>query len=135
MTLVAIIALGIGGFILAVLAIAYDEPIDRASPRARSVPRPRRRDSRRRMPLPARRDAAFRWPRSDARTKDVSKPSVRPGWRGTTNASMVLRNKASRDLQCLRAWGRRRGVTEREAAWVAASVAFSVVLGYLIAQI
>jgi len=48
---------------------------------------------------------------------------------------MVLRNKASRDLQYLRAWGRRRGVTEREAAWVAASVAFSVVLGYLIAQI
>jgi hypothetical protein len=143
-TLIAIIALGVGGLVLVMLAIAYvepmdeepmdHEPVDRASRKAPS-PQPRPQVTIRRSgPMPTLRDAPRRLATPEARTTHARK-LPRPARRGITSASTAWRHKLAHDLLHLRAWGRRRGLHEGQAGWLAAAVALSVALGYLIVHI
>ena len=122
-TLIAIIALGVGGFILVMLAAS---PIDKAPRRAPS----RRQVAGRRGPIQAFRSASG-W---RARATRAWKSQGRPAWRDVTAAATAWRNGFSADLRSLRAWAARRGIDEQEAVWVAAAVAVSVVVGYLVAH-
>ena len=166
--LVAIIALGAGGLIVVILAIAYveppgrDEPMDDAASRAaanvlllevRSLFGGAGQCRRLQMPhLGRRRPRHRRRVRGSARgvvgneeervalgvelVQQLRRAPRRPTWHGITNASTAWRHKLSHDLLYLRArarrWARRRGLDEGDAAWVAAAVALSLALAYLI---
>ena len=140
--LVAIIALGAGWLIIVMLAIAFPRMDDRTrrGRDSRSAESSSRRQVtiRRSGPMRTLRDAPSRRAMRKARTTRARKPR-RPAWHGIANVSTAWRHKLSSDLLYLRArarrWERRRGLNEGEAAWIAATLALSVALVYLIAQI
>ena len=134
MILTFIIALGACVLVVVLLAIAFvvptdDESIVEANRRTPSPLFPRRQVTiRRGGTTPSPKDDPARRTTLETRTT----PASNPAWRGIAEASMAWLRKLFHDLTQLRAWRRRR---TPEAGWVAAGVALSVAIGYLIVHI
>jgi hypothetical protein len=153
-TLIAIIALGAGGLIVVLLAIAFphvdpldDEPIEMNPPTrlsrvtirrsgtmaARGYP-PTRRSTSEQLEAPRLRAVVPEQDLGEEAPTRARRPR-RPPLRDSAEAPTASRPDLSHDLQYRPPWRRRRRFDQGRAGWVGAAVALSVALGYLIAHI